>query len=423
MKLRFLSFILLVAGLSTSPAESPIGLSVEFISVDAQTAFDLAAEDHQQPARKALAPMLVDGNAKIEELAYILTRQGTQATLTSCIEITYPTEYDPAETVQKLEGPITVRDQLRTPATPTAFTTRNVGLEIEATLKDTSNPEEVEVNLSISQAVHVGDDRQGQFESELTWPRFHSKLVHGTHRLTYDTDTLVGLLETNAPHAQRRLLAFVKASKRPLPEPPSDESAKLAYLGILTEAIQIPEASIPALLSGDPSAARESVTTLIDAGTASILEASLTVSKSGQHGLVRSGMERIYPVEFDPPELQQTVAGPIDDGVRLATPAHGTTFERRQEGFWLEGNGTLRPDALVALSLRPRKTTLLGQRTCGQGLSEVKLPIFANQSLATDLSLIDGQHALIGLHSDRALDGSNLHTYTMIFVRAQSRQP
>ena len=180
MRPRFLAFILIIAGLSASSAKGPISLSIEFISVDAQVAFALVAEDHQRSARKALAPMLTDGTARIEELAYILTRQHTQATLTSCVEIMYPTEYDPAETVQKLEGPITIRDQLRTPATPTAFTTRNVGLEIKATFKGTRNPGEIEVDLGISHAVHVGDDRQVSSDSNSPGLAFTPSLFMAT---------------------------------------------------------------------------------------------------------------------------------------------------------------------------------------------------------------------------------------------------
>jgi len=96
--------------------------------------------------RKQLGEMATSGEARVLETMMVVARNGEKASSEGIKEFIYPTEYEPAEIPNEVDlpdkkGGLTPEDvkllwMLRTPATPTAFETRNLGstLEVEANL-------------------------------------------------------------------------------------------------------------------------------------------------------------------------------------------------------------------------------------------------------------------------------------------------
>jgi hypothetical protein len=136
--------------------------------------------------------MLAEGTANIEEVGYVITRSGTQTQVESIVELIYATEYHPARLPQSLAGPIEVADQIRTPATPTAYQTRNLGLTIKATPQVGPDRRLVELDLRLEQVEHIGDDTNGQLEALVTWPMLHSKDITNNFITESGKTTLIG---------------------------------------------------------------------------------------------------------------------------------------------------------------------------------------------------------------------------------------
>jgi len=84
------------------------------------------------------------------------------------------------------------------------------------------------------------------------------------------------------------------------------------------------------------------------------------VSRSGERSKIEIIREFIYPTEYEPPELPNTV-GTGTGGVFPVTPATPTAFETRNVGVTLEVEPTVGPDKnFIELSLRPELVEFQG---------------------------------------------------------------
>lgn len=71
-------------------------------------------------------------------------------------------------------------------------------------------------------------------------------------------------------------------------------------------------------------------------GSTDILEAPSVIARPGEKATLYSGQEFIYPTEYEPAELPNTVRANSSDGAFPVTPAHPTAFESRLTGVTLE---------------------------------------------------------------------------------------
>jgi general secretion pathway protein D len=97
-----------------------------------------------------------------------------------------------------------------------------------------------------------------------------------------------------------------------------------------------------------------------------------TISRSGERSKIEIIREFIYPTEYEPPELPQSIGssfsggggiGGIGSGVQSfpVTPAHPTAFETRNIGITLEVEPTVGPDRrFIELSLKPEMVEFEG---------------------------------------------------------------
>ena len=197
-----------------------------------------------------------------------------------------------------------------------------------------------------------------------------------------------------------------------------------ANVAIQLEAIQMEGALVSELLqssseTSDATAMRDQIEEWIEASKATVVETAYIVTKSGQRTKVESVLERIYGVEFDPPELPQEVGGPLEAEAIISTPVSATTHEMRPEGIIFEVDPQVGPDGVtIDLSLAPELVQFLGNVSYGQDESVVEMPLFQTRRVATNISLISGDYVLLGVLSSRLQDGSNSGKYTLLFLTA-----
>ena len=144
-------------------------------------------------------------------------------------------------------------------------------------------------------------------------------------------------------------------------------------------------------------------------------------ARSGQRATTESISEQIYPTEYEPPELPNSVGvsivpppvkdvpTPVPDTEKLKdapdlgslegikTPATPTAFETRNTGVTFEIEPTLaETEKILDLRIAPGHVALVGHTTSGQGLSLIEMPVFENQSVNTSVTLHINQPFLVG---------------------------
>ncbi len=138
-----------------------------------------------------------------------------------------------------------------------------------------------------------------------------------------------------------------------------------------------------------------------------------TVTRSGQSSKVELIREFIYPTEYEPPELPQTV-GSSTGGAFPVTPATPTAFQTKNVGVMLEVlpvadsnkrfvDITLNPsfsdfDGFVNYGspIRTVITGLLGSESVELTRNAILMPVFSVQKLATQLTVADGSTIVVG---------------------------
>ena len=145
--------------------------------------------------------------------------------------------------------------------------------------------------------------------------------------------------------------------------------------------------------------------------------------KPGHRARIESGVELIYPVEFDPPELPQEVSVGLGAGIFPVTPAHPTTFEMRPLGFTLEVEPTISPDGnMVDLALSPEFVEFIGFVNYGSPITaagtdalgnptnvlvtdnQILLPVFSTIRKQVNAAVYDGSTLVIGGLSEERRD-------------------
>ncbi len=151
-----------------------------------------------------------------------------------------------------------------------------------------------------------------------------------------------------------------------------------------------------------------------------VVTAPFVTVKPGHRARIDSGIELIYPVEYDPPELPQEVTA-LQGGVFPVTPAHPTTFQMRQLGFTLEVEPVISPDGqMVSMTLSPEFVEFLGFVNYGSPITaagtdllgnptnivvtdnQILMPVFSTIRKSLEASIYDGATLVIGgLTEDR----------------------
>lgn len=170
--------------------------------------------------------------AKQESLTVLRCQLSSKALSESLLESIYPGEYEPPEipnsiTItdtggEKVDVPASAVGQLRdivTPATPTTFETRNLGITLEVDVQAHSDPGVVQLTIAPEWARLVGRSTYGQGVSKLEMPEIESQRLTTGANVRLDKPFLLGTFNrspesTVDPQAATRVwFAFVTVSK------------------------------------------------------------------------------------------------------------------------------------------------------------------------------------------------------------------
>lgn len=158
---------------------------------------------------------------------------------------------------------------------------------------------------------------------------------------------------------------------------------------------------------------------------ADVMTAPSIVSRSGERATIEIIREFIYPTEYEPPELPQSVGvgGGIDGGAGQAaggnifpvTPATPTAFETRNTGVTLEVEPILGEDGYtIDLTFKPEIVEFEGFINYGSPIqspgtdalgnpitititeNRIEMPVFSTRRVNTSLTIYDGHTVAVG---------------------------
>lgn len=167
----------------------------------------------------------------------------------------------------------------------------------------------------------------------------------------------------------------------------------------------------------------ETVVAMIENGEAVQELLSVIRTKSGKRSKTDSVFEYIYPTEWDPAEIPNSIGvkmdppvGPngqptgrdpnwaalanaqkLEDLPIFVTPATPTAFETRNLGFTFEVDAIRNADGgLIEAMIAPEHVTLANLSTWGKGVSMLEMPEIETQRLSTSVTLVPGLPRFIG---------------------------
>lgn len=161
---------------------------------------------------------------------------------------------------------------------------------------------------------------------------------------------------------------------------------------------------------------------MVDEETAAQEVFSVVRCQSGQKVSSEAISEMIYPTQWEPAELPNTVglqitpppsgkettsppvpntaalknAPRLDQLPSIMTPATATTFETRNVGINLEIEAVQQPSGLIDLRIAPEHVHFVRRNLWGQGVSAVEMPEFETQRLSLATILRPGSPHLLG---------------------------
>lgn len=164
--------------------------------------------------------------------------------------------------------------------------------------------------------------------------------------------------------------------------------------------------------------------------------------KSGQKSTTEGISEEIYPTEYQPAPLPESVGSeppsPTTDSSKPAVPsklpasrperfpATPTAFDTRNVGTTLEIEPTLGEGLIVDLRIVPETVTFVGRESWGQGLSLAEMPVFEAQRINTAITSQLNQPFLLGTISRppvSKVDKDSANRVWFAFVTATMAKP
>ena len=389
-----------------------IGVLLEYYEVEQSVLPSMLRNYQNSPDASALLKQVQEmesnGEARLVESSYSISIPSQRNKVESVREHIYPTEYDPPEVPQTLTGPIDPKTVITTPTNPTAYDIRNVGntFEFEGHIVDgfaflKIAPELVTFQGNINWSQGIATAQQPLFDVAKTQSQF---------TVRFGGSELFGTFRPAGPTSSKRLLGFISPTRLE----GSGEKAEAVgidentQISIITEHIEVDAASAASFArelhaSVDATAIRQRLDKTIADGKARLLETTTILTKQGKRAKSTSVREFIYPTEFDPAEIPQTLTGPIDPGLNMITPAGPTAFDVRELGAIVELEPSAQPDdrgnTVISLSIASELVRLAGELTYSNGTNESRQPLFETMKVATNVRLPDGASILLGMHS------------------------
>jgi len=194
------------------------------------------------------------------------------------------------------------------------------------------------------------------------------------------------------------------------------------------------------LFMADPTGAdatdlRKQLQELVKKGEAKVMETMVCTARSGEKALTEAINEFIYPTEYEPPELPNTVSIPdkdtglTPDEVKLLkmlrTPATPTSFETRNLGGTLEIEPTFDAEGkVIDLRFAPELVWHTGESVWVEtkdsegNVSKIQMPKIYCMRLTTALTCREGKYVMAAVQSPKDAEGTTDFTRkVMIFVK------
>lgn len=193
------------------------------------------------PLRHQVAELVKKGEASVLETMMGTARPGEKATSEGIQEFIYPTEYEPPEiptkvTIPGKSGELTPEKlklmwMMRTPATPTAFETRNLGSTLEIAPHLSDDAQVIDLQLAPEIVWHTGNtvwvetkDGLGNV-SRIQMPEFYKLAVNTAITCIDGQYNLLAVLspkdQNGVTDRSRKVMVFVKCDVQTVKE--SDE--------------------------------------------------------------------------------------------------------------------------------------------------------------------------------------------------------
>jgi hypothetical protein len=430
--LGILAFPLFSEAIDDTYFQKQVGILIEYYEVDHTTSLKLLREYQQQDNANGLLKSM-QGTATLRDSTYVITTNGQGVKIESIRETIFPTEYDPPELPQVLTGPIEGNINLITPVNPTAYEMRPVGLSVELDPTIRKDGTGIELRFAPEIVEFHGTTEWGKDEGLSKQPLFHSMKTNTNINLDFGTTELFGTYTPASAHDKNgdgnlvfgfitpiRLITakegeysgfeedqekWVKENiidnislDEPDPEKKSSERISLfvEYIEVdATLAGQIARQITPTI---DATNIRRQLDDAIEKGDVKVLESSAMIAKSSQRMKSESIREFIYPTEYDPAEIPQTLTGPIAENVRIATSVNATAYEMRPTGITVEVEPILDGKNLK-LNIASEIVRLAAMLTHGEGLAAAQQPMFESIKISTAITIPSDATVLLGIHS------------------------
>lgn len=396
----FLASILVLSG--RGEAEDVVGV-LEWIEIPHEKFQQLVAvEDAPLDGAELRGQIAKHGGKVVEALAF-RTGLGQRALIRSADEETYASEFNPPQ-VNEFGG------KLR--AVPAALETRYVGFmaEVEA------QPDEsgATIILDADWTRLLGMKKLGQDLCEIAMPEFY-QIRHSGH-LVVGFGKSVRLISTFIPpDSDFRVLLFLRT------ELPAKDDAPAAtdQISVLFESIEIDLTRLNEILTKQKLTTRgpELRAALLEdlaKGNASLVDTAVISGSSQTRITSESHVEKIYPSEYDPPEMS-------DDG-ELLYPNMPGAFEVRNIGQRRQGEFHLVDDS-ISFSLVSEQARQSGEVDFQKGESSAPFPLFYTERLVQSTTLKPGEVALLGTtRPDKALNPDRKLPIRVHFLRVEAQK-
>ena len=202
-----------------------IRVQTEFIEMPHATYTKLMAKPrtsaNDSGLRAECAKLVKAGEAGVLETMCVVALPGQSATVESVSEFIYPTEYDPGELPNKINGEaVNGNHPIGSPPTPTAFETKNTGSTLEVEAQIDFNSSIVELLMTPTIVYHVdtinwGAEKISGAAGPVEMPTFYVLSVKTGTTLVSGQAQMVAALspkdENGATDSTRKIMVFVRA--------------------------------------------------------------------------------------------------------------------------------------------------------------------------------------------------------------------
>ena len=343
-------------------------------------------------------------------------------------EFLYPTEGDPPEIPYKVQGPIAAGVNLITPPSPTAYDMRTLGPWLSVrTHKESEFPAwEIYANWTFLRGYQVF----GRAQSRTRVPVFYGMSTSAVIAERPDKDILLGVFtppparkEDLPRDTSRRIVALLRQTgDTPGHEPPKKGTGQ--NVGILVTHVSIPwnqwtEVRNPAMTEKE---LWQSVTGNDSPGR--IIETAYATGVLREKAKLHSTFDWPRRGSGDPAELPQSLHGPIDPEVELATHVGITSTYIDRVGHVIEFEAVeMRQKDVFALKISPEFFDAAGTAEYGKSFNAKKQSITSAPIISTQqLYVTAGHPVLLAMtRSDEA--GGDQPSMILTFVRLDSFPP